>query len=678
MEFKEFKEVFLEHVENMLKHRSTLFTVDLDKDKLWELYLESFPPGTNEIYRERREFDCSCCSNFIKTFGNVVTIENSKRTNIWDFKVDSPKYQPVVTALSSFVNSHVVNNVFVTEIAIFGTHNNKELLEDGSVHTWNHFSVKLPARFVSQSSETIGTQISQLRDTKNVFRRSLEEISKEAIETVLDLIGQKSLYKGDEWHSVLTEFSSLHSKYYQLTEKEKDLFCWEKSVEVGGVIGRIRNHSIGVLLQDITTGMDLNDAVKKYEAIVAPTNYKRPKAIFTKKMLAEAEQTITELGLLDSLNRRFATIDDITINNVLFANKDIARRMSKDVFFELQSEISANPKQFDHVEEIHIEHFVKNILPRTSKIDIYLANKHISNLVSIIAPQNIESKTMFKWNNNFSWAYSGNITDSMKQRVKAAGGNINGVLRFSIQWNEDGDNQNDFDAHCIEPNENHIWFSNVGIEHPSSGMLDVDIIDPGRKVAVENIVWTSLDEMQEGLYNVHVHNYSHRGGRSGFTAELEYNNHIHSFSYNKELRQEESVLVANFIFNKASGIQLLESLPSCTSSKNIWGLQTNQFHSVPICMFSPNYWDEQKGIGHKHYIFVLNGCKNEERPNGFFNEFLRENLMPYKRVFEALGSKMRLHTTEDQLSGLGFSSTKRNSVICKLEGHVTRTVKLLF
>jgi hypothetical protein len=678
--FLQFKKKLQKHVAEMLQNQQFLFVTDTDNDEIWRIYLESFPPGSNEIFRERREHDCSCCRHFVKSFGNVVIIKDNKLISIWDFDANTATYQPVINALAIYVKTKLIKDVFITNESKFGVDFNYERKENKDVQMWHHFRIELPKQFIAAKNDTIDTQKGRLRDARNVFKRSLEEISKEAIETILDLIAQKSLYKGEEWQNVLIKFLELHDKYHSLPDDEKDNFCWIESLNAGESIARIRNHSIGVLLIDITNEMDLNEAVKRYEKIVAPTNYKRPKAIFTKKMIEQAQKTLEELGLVDSLKRRYATIDDITVNNILFANKDTMKQMNNDVFDELKQDAVINPKKFDKVDSVPIETFIKDILPRTTNIELYLDNNHAPNFVSVIAPGIKDTKTMFKWNNNFSWAYTGNITDSMKERVKAAGGKVDGVLRFSIQWNDDKYNPNDFDAHCTEPNGNHIWFQRkMPYIHPSTGRLDVDIISPEKDIiSVENITWTALNKMQEGRYKFFVHNYTHRGGHDGFKAEIEYDGQIYLYEYNKELRQDENITVAEIEFSRVNGIKFIKSLDSSVSSKTVWNLQTNQFHPVSVCMFSPNYWNEQKGIGHKHYFFILKNCKNEDRPNGFFNEFLKQDLLTHKRVFEALGSKMRVEQSDNQLSGLGFSSTKKNSVICKLEGHVSRVLKITF
>ena len=63
---------------------------------------------------------------------------------------------------------------------------------------------------------------------------------------------------------------------------------------------------------------------------MAPSNYKRPKAIATKAMIEKAEQHIMELGLSESLARRHALTSDLTINNVLFANRKAKDLMGKE------------------------------------------------------------------------------------------------------------------------------------------------------------------------------------------------------------------------------------------------------------------------------------------------------------------------------------------------------------
>ena len=62
MEFHKFHEKFQKNFTELIANATHLYEVEVDKDELWNLYLDSFPAGTNNIYRTRREYDCSCCS----------------------------------------------------------------------------------------------------------------------------------------------------------------------------------------------------------------------------------------------------------------------------------------------------------------------------------------------------------------------------------------------------------------------------------------------------------------------------------------------------------------------------------------------------------------------------------------------------------------------------------------
>lgn len=676
MEFKKFKTEMQKHFKKITKDVNTLFEVEVDKDELWSLYLNSFPEGTNEIFRNRSEHDCSCCRQFIKNFGNVIAIENGIITNIWEFETNSEIYQPVVNALSQYIKSKNVSNIYVSKIKKIGTDFNFELNTKAPIK-WEHFYIELEDKFVNKTSKSEGEIKGENKDLRNVFKRSLDEITIESVEVVIELISQNSLYRGEEWLNNLKEFLNYKKKYQKLTEIEKDIFTWENFKKSGVAVTKIKNHSIGTLLINISEQMDLETAIKKYEDIVAPQNYKRPKPIYTQKMLDEARKTIEELGFSNSLYRRYATLDDITINNILFSNKDASKRINKnDIFDNMEKEITINPKKFNKVEEITIEKFIKDVIPTTKEIEVMLENKHTKNMVSLIAPKSSDSKNMFKWDNNFSWAYTGNITDSsMKENVKSAGGKVDGVLRFSIQWNENDYNNDDFDAHCIEPNGNHIYFSNKKNQY-TTGELDIDITNPEKNsVAVENITWSNKNKMIEGKYKFYVNNYAHRGGKDGFTAEIEYDGQIFSFIYNKPLKDREDIYVAEVTL-KDGIFTIKELLSSSVSSKEVWGLNTNKFIPVSTVMLSPNYWNEQQGIGNKHYFFMLKDCVNLENPNGFYNEFLKEELSKHKKVFEALGNKISLEETKDQLSGIGFSSTQSNELIVKVKGTSERILKI--
>jgi len=173
-----------------------------------------------------------------------------------------------------------------------------------------------------------------------------------------------------------------------------------------------------------------------------------------------------------------------------------------------------------------------------------------------------------------------------------------------------------------------------------------------------------------------VDNFADRGGKN-FSAEIEFDGKILSFSYDKKMKNKEKVIVAVVNYSKKNGFTVVESLPSSSSSKSIWGIETEKFQTVTSIMLSPNHWDDNKE-GNKHFFFILDKCANPSETRGIYNEFLDNSLNEHRKVFEVLADKMKCPQSSEQLSGVGFSSTVRNEIVCKVNGSFTRTLKIKF
>ena len=666
-----------------LSKAKRLFRVDISGDELWDKYLTSFEEGTNNIYRVRTEHDCSVCRHVIKHVGAVVAITSDGEVRtVWDFDATGTIYAPVVKAMQTLVKSAPVVDVFATTFDGFGT-DSTPAVYDGEVVVFDHLYVKMPNAHRVPSRTTSDSYRGELRTNAQVFKSSMENISVEAVDVVLELIGSNSLYRGAEWSRQLLKFREYKRAYDALKASDKANYCWFAGTD-NAVIARMKNHSIGLLLQDITEGVDLDEAVRKYEAVVAPENYKRPKAIFTKRMLEDAQKKLEELGLSESIGRRFATLEDVRANNILFVNRDVAPAVAKEpsAFEKLQAMTKGtSSKKFSKLETIGIDKFVSDVLPTATELEVYVGNEHMQNFVSLIGPQNETAPSLFKWDNPYSWAYTGNIADSsIKRNVEKAGGDVNGVLRFSIQWNDGEVNRDDLDAHCIEPghereDSREVYF---GHKHGRSAELDVDIIIPTTgKAAVENITVPRLEKLLVGTYRFFVHRYCNHGGRS-FKAELEYGGTILQFEVSN-YKSYTDIVEVTWTGTEFKVNTLIPPVGGHSSpGKEMWGITTNNFIPVSTVMYSPNYWDSQSGVGNLHYFFMLKGCINPEEPNGFYNEQLKSELTPHRRVFEALGAAAKVPSAQDQLSGIGFSATKRAELVVKVKGHTERMLKVLF
>lgn len=656
--------------------RDTLLRVDVDKDALWQHYLASFPDGSNPLYRVRTEHDCSCCRQFIKTVGNVVAVKDGKLVTIWDIGATAkvPKaYAMVAAAMADYVRSKPIKDYFLHYEKTAGTDRNFEELEAGRSKAWDHFFVNIPAKFVSPKAST-PSRLGELRTKVETFARALNTISTSACDTVLELIAQNSLYRGAEHKFAVETF--LVELMGHKSSGGNPVQLWERALKLPGSVTGIRNTSIGTLLVDMSEGMEIESAVKKFEAMVAPANYKRPTALVTASMVAKAKEKLQELGLLSALDRRYAVLSDITINDVLFADRNARKAMGADVFDQIAT-AKVDLKRFDKIEEVHIDKFLADILPKAQSIEVLVENRHAGNFASLIAPTDPTAQRLFKWDNGFSWSYSGGVTDAIKERVKAAGGSVTGELCCRLAW----DNTDDLDLWMYEPTGGRVGFSTC-LRHPSrnGGVLDLDANgrDGMRTDPAENIVYEKLSTMAEGLYKLKVNQYDRRNhDNNGFRAQVEFGGQVFTFSHEQALKLDTWLEIATIKYSRKDGLEIVTSLPMTTTSREVWGVKTQTFCPVNVITLSPNFWGEQ-ATGNKHFFFMLDGCANPGEARGFYNEFLRSELDPHRKVFEMVGAKMPTAPATEQLSGLGFSSTVRNTLIARVKGSFNRDLKITF
>jgi hypothetical protein len=137
---------------------------------------------------------------------------------------------------------------------------------------------------------------------------------------------------------------------------------------------------------------------------------------------------------------------------------------------------------------------------------------------------------------------------------------------------------------------------------------------------------------------------------------MEYSGEIITLRYEKPVVNNVSVLDFTVKSGRITETKLATGIQQSSEFRDKWGVSVGSLNKVESILLSPNHWDSNS-VGNKHWFFILNECKNPEPTRGLYNEFLSPALEPHRKVFEVLGDKMKCPTSDEQLSGLGFSST---------------------
>ena len=573
---KDFQKQLQENLNNMT---GKLFRSSVSGNEVFDLYINGFE--NDPVFRDPNssEHNCNLCKNFIRRYGNIISVnEDNKITTIWD-NVEESDYYLSAKAISEKIKKAKIQDVFFetwNELNSLNYESCKKtnskfrlgiaknvkrytkeeaekfgVVKPNEIRKFYHLHLDIPTEYVDMTGKSVEAIMGEYRDAKNVFQRAMEEISEDTLKLVRDLINQGSLLDGQTHLYKIEQILPLKIQYDGLPKSEKDNWCWVNSYKLP--FAKFKNELIGVLCTELAEGKELNEACKAWNKRVDPANYMKATAPITKKQIAEAQKFVEENGYEESFNRRFATIDDIKVSEILHANAGDGKVKKVSLFDNVKSTSTRHKRsEFDRVEEVSIEKFMSDILPTCTSVEVFLTNQQEGNLVSLTTANILDSKRIFKWDNNYSWTYNGNLAGKsmIKEAVKDAGGNVTGVLRASMIWNESGTDHSDLDLWCLQPDNQSIGYStgfrkDRGNSFTSmTGQLDLDNTNPGNKIGIENIYFKDLSKMKNGTYKFWVNQFSARGSK-GFKFEIEFDGELYTYVYDKAV--SGNVIVAEVV-----------------------------------------------------------------------------------------------------------------------------------
>lgn len=641
-----------------------LFTTDVEG--LFDIFLDNLPEHA------RQHYTCRCCRQFVERFGGLVhTNENGEIISVlWD-EQDTPKFfAKSVKAMKKAILNSRVNGMFISSDRVLG---------QPSSGGWSHMSVELPrAKVFNSRLKTAGQEMAEKKEDFRILIAGLLAYPVEAVDTALALLQSESLYRGDRYVPIAQWIKDLHVKRQEAKNSRiRDNITWLAVATAPNGFCHIKSSMIGTLLDDIVSGYDTDTIVRRFADKMNPATFQRSQTAPSQGNIQQAEKIVEKLGIANSLQRRYATIEEIP--TFIWKGKEVAKKpaaKSGGVFGNIkprqdakESTVGSNINLPQTV--MTFDKFQRTVMPTADSIEVLVDNAN--RLMALVTAADETAPNILQWDNTFSWYYHGGIDGEIKRRVESQGGKYeNNEIRCSLIW----ENYTDLDLHVMTPMGEHIHYANK--HGRCGGYLDIDMNAGGRSsmTPVENIRW-SHGQAREGRYKFYVNNYAERGnGNTPFKVELEVNGKI--FTFTGSLRDNQKVVAFEFMYVKGQ-------TPTITganyTSADAWDIPVNGFAKVQGITESPNLWGEKKATNAGHHIFfLLEGCKDtsEGKGRGFFTETLQPELREIRKTLEAYTANTPIEGAEDASAcGVGYSKDSEWNLIVKVTtGNSTRLIKI--
>ena len=254
------------------------------------------------------------------------------------------------------------------------------------------------------------------------------------METAVNLLRSDSLYRGNKVLGIAEWFLKIK------TTPMNTNFIWKEVATCPAGFCHVSSSMIGTLLDDIEDGLDFEVVKRKFNEKMDPLHYMRPQVAPSAGNVARAEKIVAELGLENSLKRRFARLDEI---ETIWKPVDIpAATYSTGVFAGIKTKESDDKKRNDIIPStvtMTWEKFRRTVLPTAKKIEC-LAERYKNSYVALVTADDFNAPPIILWDNEerrnpFSWyMYSDGSTSSQWNLPSSTYVEVTGITLQPNMW----------------------------------------------------------------------------------------------------------------------------------------------------------------------------------------------------------------------------------------------------
>jgi len=395
-----------------------------DAEFLYEAYLECLP-GEKQVHT------CNACRRFVQTYGAIVTIGEDGDTIpvMWDPEGVPEFYRAAFAELRRRVKQARVTSVFTTKAETWGT---------PQTGAWTHLSARPPASLLHKRRDIDEYQAMALsRHHRQTVTAALAEYTPDLLDQAIRLLASETLDRSQKFIAPVQWLRRLHDR--PRDSRLASNILWRAIATAPESYCTPRSSVIGALLDDIRAGLPFEDIRRKHAAKLNPTVYQRAQVAPAAGNIKAAEALVEKMGIARSLERRFATYDDI--EEFVWQPKAKPSRQAGTTAGVFAGVEARRPGR-DHtgVQPVEIPavtmtwaKFSATVLPTAEQLEIMVPSHGA--FIGLTAAEHADAPRIMKWDNSICWYVDPKGSSSLRWSLQGnAWARVTGVTNLPTMW----------------------------------------------------------------------------------------------------------------------------------------------------------------------------------------------------------------------------------------------------